>query len=181
MAHLSEHSLVELVLLNLISWPEGTSFIWGEQRNKSNAIFEYFNPKLKIAQNYCDNFVRILDTTLAKPKALIFFLWLLHTLQPLSYHLSSRTKISNHGITSEPIKIQWVLFRNNSYDQHLTNFLLFFLNYLKHIRLPAPYKTKCRQDRLPGLGSYTKDGCIFQCLANYTLAQCGCRRLGLIG
>ncbi|KAJ7378365.1 hypothetical protein OS493_023620 [Desmophyllum pertusum] len=49
----------------------------------------------------------------------------------------------------------------------------------KHIRLPAPYQTKCRQEKLPGIDTYTTDGCIYQCIANMTLTQCGCRRLGL--
>ncbi|KAL9956696.1 hypothetical protein ACROYT_G038216 [Oculina patagonica] len=49
----------------------------------------------------------------------------------------------------------------------------------KHIRLPAPFKTKCRQEKLPGIGTYTKDGCIYQCIANKTIAQCGCRPIGL--
>ncbi|KAL9956700.1 hypothetical protein ACROYT_G038221 [Oculina patagonica] len=48
----------------------------------------------------------------------------------------------------------------------------------KHIRLPAPYRTNCQQKKLPGIGSYTKDGCVYQCVANITLAKCGCRRLG---
>ncbi|XP_078348652.1 acid-sensing ion channel 2-like isoform X1 [Oculina patagonica] len=49
----------------------------------------------------------------------------------------------------------------------------------KHIRLPAPFKTDCRQEKLPGIGTYTKDGCIYQCIANTTVAQCGCRSTGL--
>ncbi|KAJ7378364.1 hypothetical protein OS493_023619 [Desmophyllum pertusum] len=49
----------------------------------------------------------------------------------------------------------------------------------KHIRLPAPYQTKCRQEKLPGIKTYTKDGCVYQCIANKTLTQCGCRRVGL--
>ncbi|PFX31898.1 Acid-sensing ion channel 1 [Stylophora pistillata] len=49
----------------------------------------------------------------------------------------------------------------------------------KHIRLPKPYKTNCQQANLPGIGTYTKDGCITQCLANATLARCGCRIIGL--
>ncbi|XP_068728855.1 acid-sensing ion channel 1-like [Montipora capricornis] len=51
----------------------------------------------------------------------------------------------------------------------------------KHIRLPAPFKTNCRQDKLPGIGSYNKDGCLHQCTANFTFRQCGCRGLGLPG
>ncbi|KAJ7378368.1 hypothetical protein OS493_023623 [Desmophyllum pertusum] len=49
----------------------------------------------------------------------------------------------------------------------------------KHIRLPAPFKSKCRQEKLPGIDTYTKDGCIYQCIVNMTLTQCGCRRPGL--
>ncbi|XP_078348649.1 acid-sensing ion channel 1A-like isoform X2 [Oculina patagonica] len=49
----------------------------------------------------------------------------------------------------------------------------------KHIRLPAPFRTNCQQTKLPGIGSYTKDGCLYQCIVNTTITQCGCRRLGL--
>ena len=49
------------------------------------------------------------------------------------------------------------------------------------MRLPAPYKTKCQQKKLPGIGSYTKDGCLYQCVANVTLEKCGCRMLGMPG
>ncbi|KAJ7378369.1 hypothetical protein OS493_023624 [Desmophyllum pertusum] len=49
----------------------------------------------------------------------------------------------------------------------------------KHIRLPAPFQSKCRQEELPGIDTYTKDGCIYQCIGNTTLTQCGCRRAGL--
>ena len=55
-----------------------------------------------------------------------------------------------------------------------------WLSYFQHIRLPKPYKTKCRQEKLPGIGTYTKDGCISQCLANMTLTRCGCRTIAML-
>ena len=62
------------------------------------------------------------------------------------------------------------------------NYIISLLfNLLQHTRLPAPFRTNCRQDKLPGIGSYNKDGCIHQCTANLTLRQCGCRGIGLQG
>ena len=58
---------------------------------------------------------------------------------------------------------------------------IFSLIHLQRERLPHPYKSNCTKRTLPRIPRYTRDGCYIQCLANKTLAKCGCRMIGIPG
>ena len=78
----------------------------------------------------------------------------------------------------------------NEADLRLVNFLvnnklglvtIFSLIHLQRERLPHPYKSNCTKQTLPRIPRYSRDGCYMQCLANKTLAKCGCRMIGIPG